>query len=291
MLSFSTLGISSPVWGMRVEFWGTGLESGWAVLRAVEVAAVVLVLAAVARSLQRARRDERARSVGAARILGQARAAADRDEQQRAEVRHDAANSLAAIRSAVVLLEDPRYHSTDRLRLALDRELKHLERLVLGPAEETVDFPVDELVRDAALLSRAQGLDVSVRTRPAVAHGRPADVRRAVENLLANAGRHGGGAVHVDVRQAAAGVEVAVTDQGAGVPEALSESLFERGASAGATSGSGLGPHVSRRLMRSQQGELSVRPGGAGTTFALSLPEAQQSTSQSDRFDAIGDQR
>lgn len=257
---------------MGVESWGTGLGSAWAAYRLLELGLVLLVVGVAVRTVRRARREARAETLHSARVAGLARTATAHDEEQWAEVRHDAANSLAGIRSALRILQDRAGTGSEALSGALERELDHLDQLLRGTPGATVDFPMDELVEDTALLSRVQGMDVTVRARPALARGRPGDVRRAVENLLANARRHGGRAVQVDVRRGTGGVEVAVSDDGPGIPEALSTTLFDRGSRDGSAAGSGLGLHVSRKLLRDQLGDLSVRAGG-GATFTLRLPE------------------
>lgn len=224
-------------------------------------------------SVRRARLEAEARAEEAAALVGRARTTAVEDERARAELRHDAANSFAGIRAALKVISEGAIPA-ERLGAALEHELEHLERLVLGAVEDDVDFSLDELVHEAALLYAAQGMDVEVRSESAAAHGRPADVRRAVGNLLTNARRHGRGTVELAVRAAEAGVEVAVSDEGPGVPDELADRIFERGATTNPQRGSGLGLHVSRRLLRGQRGDLSLVKRGGGTTFAIRLPAA-----------------
>ena len=65
-----------------------------------------------------------------------------------------------------------------------------------------------------------------------------------------------------------------MSDHGPGVPEALGPSIFDRGARADPDRGTGLGLHVSRRLLRQQLGDLSLLSHGRGSTFAMRLPAA-----------------
>ena len=250
------------------------VSEGWITTRPVMATVVCLVLAKSLTSMREATLLAHRSWFDASRLL---RRSVD-EHANVAEVRHDAVNSLAAIRAALWMLCDQQgSQAPQELRSALERELDHLEHLILRDGGREVDFEVDDLVRDAALLYRVQGVDVQVQAQPTTAHGRPDDVRRAVENLLANAQRHGAGPVRIEVRKASDGVEVAVSDDGPGVPEALVARLFDRRASADPARGSGLGLHVSRRLIRQQLGDLSLRPRERGSTFELRLPPASSS--------------
>lgn len=261
-MGFSSLVVSTP--------WpDVGLDGGWSALRPVMVVLEVLVLAWAIWSMRRAVTRARARVRDAAVLVGQARSTVAAGEQARSELRHDAVNSLAGIQAALLAVGAG---APDPLRQALRSELLHLERLVLGADDRARSFAVDELVREAALLCASQGVDVQVDAQPAIGHGRPTDVRRVVANLFANARRHGAGPVAVAVRLADCGVEVSVSDSGPGVPESIADRVFERGVTGDPHQGSGLGLHVSRRLLRDQRGDLDLRRHDHGVTFAMSLP-------------------
>ena len=64
---------------------------------------------------------------------------------------------------------------------------------------------------------------------PAVVRGERELLRRAVENVLRNAVRHGpeGTAVVVELRQSPGTVTVSIRDHGPGVPEDCLETIFE----------------------------------------------------------------
>ena len=121
------------------------------------------------------------------------------------------------------------------------------------------------------------------RALPAVA-GDAAALRRAFQNLIANAVKHGGegGWVGVTVRPTNGSVpptvEVQVADHGPGIPEQEQSEIFKpftRGATAQSRQvrGSGLGLSLVREIVEAHGGTIAVasRP-GFGATFTVRLP-------------------
>ncbi len=84
----------------------------------------------------------------------------------------------------------------------------------------------------------------------------------------------GDGEITVWVLERREFIEVRVADRGTGVDLDLDQSIFDHGKSGG--EGSGVGLHISRRLIEQQGGTLSVtgRHGG-GSIFAFTLPRAE----------------
>lgn len=97
----------------------------------------------------------------------------------------------------------------------------------------------------------------------------PGRLTQAMDNLLANALRHGRSPVRIDVRSRGRLVDLVVTDGGDGVPPELQPRLFDRFAT-GSRGGTGLGLHIVRELARAQGGEASYD--ADGRAFVLSLP-------------------
>jgi signal transduction histidine kinase len=99
-----------------------------------------------------------------------------------------------------------------------------------------------------------------------------------VRNLMQNAAVHGGAhsvAVRID-RNAVGQVLATVSDDGAGAPPQLVRRLGEPFVRAAATSGTGVGLHVSQQLMKKMQGDLRFGPQGArGFTVVLQLAEVR----------------
>ena len=97
-----------------------------------------------------------------------------------------------------------------------------------------------------------------------------------VENAVAYSPDHT--RVAVGVRRREDVVEVSVTDQGIGIPEAEIDRIFERfyrvdPARSRATGGTGLGLSIVKHIAASHGGEVSVwSVQGTGSTFTLRLP-------------------
>lgn len=94
----------------------------------------------------------------------------------------------------------------------------------------------------------------------------PQRVGQVIGNVLSNALRYvpEGGAVQIEVRAIQDGVEVAVSDNGPGVPEADLPHLFDRfwrgdKSRARAAGGAGLGLAIARQLIEAQGGHMTAR--------------------------------
>jgi two-component system sensor histidine kinase PrrB len=169
-----------------------------------------------------------------------------------------------------------------RTQSRIEATLSALERLAQGELSTSDDHvPVD--ITD--LLDRAAhdanriypDLDVSLVPSPTcIIVGLPAGLRLAVDNAIANAVKHGGATrVQLSAVSSRAGVEIAVDDDGSGVPEAEREVVFER-FSRGSTashSGSGLGLALVAQQAHLHGGiaSLATSPLG-GARLLLKLP-------------------
>jgi signal transduction histidine kinase len=110
--------------------------------------------------------------------------------------------------------------------------------------------------------------------------GSRSQLARVVGNLLDNAQRHARSRVDVAVRAEGPWAVVEVADDGAGVPEAERERIFERfvrldQARARDDGGAGLGLAIARDVAVRHGGALTVRSSPAGgALFELRLPVA-----------------
>ena len=137
-----------------------------------------------------------------------------------------------------------------RTQNRIEATLGALERLAQGELSTEADHvPVDitELLDRAAhdAIRVYPDLDVSLVPSPTcIIIGLPAGLRLAVDNAIANAVKHGGATrVQLSAVSSREGVEIAIDDNGSGVPEAERSAVFERFArgSTASHSGSGLG--------------------------------------------------
>ena len=172
--------------------------------------------------------------------------------------------------------------SAARLRRLL-ADLLTASRLQASALEldvETVELAV--LVDTAAAAARRThpGVEIEATAEPGLlVEGDRDRLAQAVDNLIANALRHGTPPVLVSARATDTDpdtVEIEVRDAGAGVSEELRDRLFDRFASGRSGGGTGLGLYIVRQLARSHHGEATYRPGGgdagAGGSFVLTLP-------------------
>lgn len=105
----------------------------------------------------------------------------------------------------------------------------------------------------------------------------PIRLDQMLGNLLSNASKYGAPPIRVVARNSARGIEVAVEDAGAGVPEDFRELLFSQFARApGSTvTGSGIGLFIVHRLAELQRGEAwyePIQPHGSRFVFSLPIP-------------------
>ena len=111
----------------------------------------------------------------------------------------------------------------------------------------------------------------------------------ALHNLIANAIQYSpkGSRVGVGVKNADGIVEIAVTDQGIGIPDDELDRVFERffridPARSRHTGGSGLGLSIVKHVVQNHGGDIRVwsQP-GKGSTFTIRLPEASHAAAAS----------
>jgi two-component system OmpR family sensor kinase len=148
----------------------------------------------------------------------------------------------------------------------------------LGPVEpvELIGLLAEECARTQAEFDPPEGA-TSVTVQ-----GSSRLLRRAVRNLLENAGRHGAGQVTLYLRLKGAVVTIQVQDQGPGVPAALRERIFEPffrlpGASE-RDGGVGLGLALVRSIALRHRGQVRCTDGpSGGACFELQLPLAEAS--------------
>jgi two-component system, OmpR family, sensor histidine kinase PrrB len=159
-----------------------------------------------------------------------------------------------------------------RTQSRIEATLTALERLAQGElttVDDFVPFDITELLDRAAhdALRTYPGVQVWLVPSPTVLMiGLPTGLRLVIDNAIANAVKHGGATeIQLNVTTSGEGVEIAIDDNGSGVPEEERTAVFERFSrgSTAARSGSGLG-----LALVAQQAELH---GGAASLHASSL--------------------
>ena len=253
----------------------------FAALRLVGVLVVLVALAQlVARSLAAVRSQQWAQqeelAVAALHVERAGELAAERD--------HELRNGLAGLAGITHLLSSGADDDEQqRLRQAVLSELGRLHTILdggavapdPGPREE---YAVEPVLAGLVTLRRSAGVPVTLVAEPGLrACGDAAVLAQVVTNLLANCDRHAAGApVVVRAYHHADHVVVEVRDEGPGLPAALGHDLLRRGVHDSAGGGSGLGLHISARLIDREGGELDLCPATepTGCLATVRLPEA-----------------
>ncbi|MEW2347579.1 HAMP domain-containing sensor histidine kinase [Streptomyces sp. NPDC006684] len=174
--------------------------------------------------------------------------------------------------------------TTEALRMQrLVDDLLLLARLDAVPARTHTRLDLTGTVREAVAAGRvvAPGRPLTVDAEDgALVDGDAEQLRRVVDNLLANVRRHTpeGTAAHVTVRRDDGTVVLAVRDEGPGVPPAAAARVFERfyRAGTGRGEGTGLGLAIVAAVAEAHDGtaRCTAAPGG-GALVTVVLPAAR----------------
>lgn len=174
----------------------------------------------------------------------------------------------------------------------LTQEIIELSRLqatdaLTHPSRVEVDRVVATAIDQNRVGAEARGIAlVSGGDAGAEVYGDEALLVTALHNLIANAIQYSpdGSRVGIGVRDADGIVEIAVTDQGVGIPDDELDRVFERffrsdPARSRHTGGSGLGLAIVKHVVQNHGGDIRVwsQP-GRGSTFTIRLPEADHAS-------------
>jgi PAS domain S-box-containing protein len=119
-----------------------------------------------------------------------------------------------------------------------------------------------------------------VRAEPTEVLADPRHLRRALTNLITNAGKYGAAPIEVTVRGQDETVEIEVRDHGEGVPPEFVPLLFERSSRAQtgvATQrpGTGFGLYIVKQFIEANHGQVGYHPHVPnGACFTVTLPAA-----------------
>jgi two-component system phosphate regulon sensor histidine kinase PhoR len=215
-------------------------------------------------------------------------------------VSHELRTPLTSIRMFIDTLREERVQDPverQRCLTVINQELARLDGMVgklieLSKIEsrhvafERRTVAVADVVNDALAAFEAVrfGSDVTltVQLEPGLmVSGDRGALAQALGNLLNNAWKYTQAEqkrIAIDVTSDIEHVIITVTDNGAGVPRAEQDAIFEkfrRGTAAltSGSQGSGLGLAIVRAIVKAHHGKVDVRSGGAeGARFRISLP-------------------
>lgn len=215
-----------------------------------------------------------------------------------AAMSHELNTPLAALRIAGENIEDGLAQDPEKLARYARTIVKESTRLsemvgevlelsgMRAPRRSTQREPIDvaKVVDDAVAQCRAairDAVPIDVRVEPRLPKIQANDVAitRAVQNLIANALRHGGNdnAIHVQARRNGnGGIVIAVEDRGPGVDAEDVPHLFEpfyRGRNSTRSRGTGLGLTIVKEIVADHGGSVAYEArSGGGSVFAIHLP-------------------
>jgi signal transduction histidine kinase len=188
-----------------------------------------------------------------------------------------------------IILDNCR-HLVRLLNDLLDLARSDAGRLAITPKPTELTPLIDDAVRTMHGQTDGASQTLTQRIEPGIPHVNvePDRIRQILVNLLTNAHEYSppGATIEVTARVVGADVEIAVTDNGPGIPENQLEHIFERfvRGDAGLTQrvgGTGLGLAISKSLVELHGGTIAVESTvGTGSTFSFRLPVATAPTAQ-----------
>jgi signal transduction histidine kinase len=196
---------------------------------------------------------------------------------------HDLRTPITALRLRAEFVGDASVR--EKLLVTLDEMQAMAETALAFAREESAGEPTRTIDLTALLESLCDdladlGCDVAFADGERMPYRcRPEALRRAARNLIQNAVRYGERA-RVTLRRTSEAIEIAVDDDGPGIPEAEFERVFQpfvrlEGSRNRATGGVGLGLSIVRTIARDHGGDiiLANRPAG-GLRATVVLPAA-----------------
>ena len=180
--------------------------------------------------------------------------------------------------------------SSERL-INLLNDLLNLSRIQAGKLEYTVsEFSILDVITEAVHLlqplSRQKGLSLTIaKFEPVIVKGDPNKVREILNNLIGNSFKFTDkGGITISTKVLTNKVEIHVSDTGIGIAKENQDKLFgqfqQLESSQVKESGTGLGLHISREMVRKMGGDLWIEKSeiGTGSTFAFSIQKAKRSS-------------
>jgi two-component system, OmpR family, sensor histidine kinase SenX3 len=199
--------------------------------------------------------------------------------------------AVALLADALTLEDDPEVQR--RLADRIAAETERLGRLIddlIGFSDEPIAVgapsfvSVEEIVSEAVarirLAAHAKDIKIEIEwtAEDVVLEGRHRELVSALVNLLENGVKYSSehGRIDVAVRRGEGCVEIAVQDDGMGIPAGEIDRIFERcfrGEQARALPGHGLGLAIVQQVAESHAGQIvAASTLGSGSVFTLRLP-------------------
>ena len=195
-----------------------------------------------------------------------------------ANVSHELRTPISALRAQLENLVDGVAEPDPEQLATMLRQVERLGRLVeqlldlsrlesgsvpLQPRRFEVASMLEDVVDELRAVPGSSAVKVVVDEPGLSAHADPERLHQVVANLVHNAVRHSpaDGTVEVTACRRGTGVEIAVSDEGPGIPDADSQRVFERfyrsdAARTASDGGAGLGLSIARWIVELHGGEI-----------------------------------
>lgn len=179
------------------------------------------------------------------------------------------------------------YSSSERL-LSLVNDILQLQKGDFANLEtEFVPVDLSELVETAAHVYRNYAADKGVTLtvagtgQPCIVNGDKTQLDRVLANILSNAFKFSrpNGNVEMTLQCLAGGPQIAVKDQGVGIPEGSEEIVFGLfsqvdNSDTRAQNGTGLGMYICKQILQQHNATIQYESEpGVGTTFRVNFPK------------------
>jgi two-component system osmolarity sensor histidine kinase EnvZ len=187
-----------------------------------------------------------------------------------AGVSHDLRTPLTRLRLALAMLPADERIRQDVAEMTADVE--EMERMIGGylafargeGTEQAEPVNLSAVLEEVAASARRAGAEIDLKVPPTLTLSLRADaVKRAITNLVDNAGRHARRIVLGAETNGPRSVQVTVDDDGPGIPPERRESVF-RPFESGAAGGTGLGLTIARDIVRAHGGDIVLEESPLG---------------------------
>jgi signal transduction histidine kinase len=189
--------------------------------------------------------------------------------------------SQKQVETVEIILDNCR-HLVGLLNDLLDLARSDAGRLAIKPVPTELEPLIDDVVRTMRAQTEPGGQALSQQVDPDLPRieAEPGRIRQILVNLVTNAHEYSpeGASIEVSARRDGDEVEIAVKDDGPGIPAEQMEHIFERftRGDAGLTQrvgGTGLGLAISKSLIELHGGSIAVDSTlGEGSAFRVRLP-------------------
>lgn len=233
--------------------------------------------------------DELARSFNS--MAAQLQQRSNAQKRLLGDVSHELRSPLARLRIALALAQEQPQHSRSHLA-RIEQEAERLDELIgqllsSQSADATLDTHIDlvpllgDLCTDADFEGQPQHKEVRFNRilEQAIVLSHGDQLLKCFENILRNAVQHtrDQSTVVVTLQQLDDRYEIAVEDQGPGIPDADLARVFDAfyrvdSARSRDTGGYGLGLAIARRVVEQHQGDICARNTGTGLLVRITLP-------------------